>query len=68
MMAVLAAATTVIYFLYFYSPGTTYATMLKIMKGLNSNTFNYLEQNAELLKVNESIPVKMDSVHNMPST
>jgi hypothetical protein len=31
-------------------------TMLKVVKGLNSHTFNYLENNGNILLAHKSIP------------
>ena len=40
----------IIYIMYFRADGGTFENGIKILRGLNSNTFNYLEQQKSLLK------------------
>lgn len=60
LMMALSMMMLVIYVMYFYQNTGDYNSMLKVMKGLGSNTFNYLEQNAQELKAGDPVPVKMD--------
>lgn len=46
----------IIYLVFFRADGGTLKSALKILKGLNSNTFNYLESNKEALLVGKDIP------------
>ena len=50
-----------IYLIYFRSDGGNLNSALKILKGLNSDIFNYMETNKYKLKVDNSIPVFFDS-------
>jgi len=45
LMIALALTLFVIYIFYFRTDGGSYNAMLQIMKGFNSNTFNFLETN-----------------------
>jgi hypothetical protein len=56
LMMVMAVMLLIIYLIYFRADGGSYASMIKIMKGLNSNTFNYLESNSNLLLIDKAIP------------
>lgn len=40
-----------IYFIYFRRDGMVFSNISKILKGLNSNTFNYLEVNADSMRL-----------------
>jgi len=42
---------TVVYFLYFRKDGGNLQSITKILRGLNSNTFNYLELNSKSLRL-----------------
>lgn len=55
-MCVLSVLLFVIYAIYFRADGGNYANVIKILRGLNSNTFNYLETNKHLLRVDKKIP------------
>ena len=46
-----------IYLVYFRADGGNLSSALKILKGLNSNTFNYLESNSGTLMVDKDIPL-----------
>ena len=39
---------------------------LKILRGMNSDTFNYLESNKQKLNVNNAIPVFHDTRNSVP--
>lgn len=56
LMGVLAILLFIIYAIYFRADGGNYANIIKILKGLNSNTFNYLETNKNLLGLTKSMP------------
>ena len=45
-----------IYLLYFRADGGSVAAAVKILKGLNSNTFNYLDTHREALNVDRKMP------------
>jgi hypothetical protein len=45
-----------IYLLYFRADGGSVSAALKILKGLNSNTFNYLDTHRETLNVDRKMP------------
>ena len=47
----------VIYIMYFRPDGGSITNALKILKGLNSNTFNYLDANKAQLNVDKTIPI-----------
>jgi len=47
----------IIYVLYFRPDGGSINNALKILKGLNSNTFNYLDANRAQLNVDKDIPI-----------
>ena len=57
----------VIYLLYFRADGGSYNSMLKVMRGLSSNTFNYLESNRHVLLIDELIP-EFDISDHEPTT
>lgn len=40
-----------IYITFFHPGDMSYQSMLKVLRGLNSSTFNYLENHKEILKV-----------------
>jgi hypothetical protein len=42
--------------MYMRADGGSYVNMIKILKGLNSNTFNYLENHRENLLIDNSLP------------
>lgn len=46
----------IIYAIYFRADGGNYDNIIKILKGLNSNTFNYLETNKNLLGLGKDMP------------
>ena len=50
-MIVLTILLFIIYAIYFRADGGNYDNILKILKGLNSNTFNYLETNKKMLGI-----------------
>lgn len=50
LMCVLSVLIFIIYCVYFRSDGGSVQSALKILKGLNSNTFNYLEANKSMLR------------------
>ena len=66
LMMLMAVMLLVIYLIYFRADGGSYASMIKIIKGLNSNTFNYLESNSNLLLVDKNMPSY--SANKMPTT
>ena len=69
LMALLAAIMLPIYIMFFHPGDSSYQSMLKVLKGLNSSTFNYLENNKEKLLVEKPIPVLMKSENDPePST
>ena len=49
-MATLAYILVIIYCFYFRGDGGSLNNALKILRGLNSNTFNYLEEHKEEVK------------------
>lgn len=55
-MIVLSILLFIIYAIYFRADGGNYANIIKILKGLNSNTFNYLETNKNLLGLGKAMP------------
>jgi len=55
-MIVLSILLFIIYALYFRADGGNYENIIKILKGLNSNTFNYLETNKKLLGLSNDMP------------
>jgi hypothetical protein len=55
-MIVLSILLFIIYAIYFRADGGNYANIIKILKGLNSNTFNYLETNKNLLGLGKTMP------------
>lgn len=56
LMIVLSILLFIIYAIYFRADGGNYANIIKILKGLNSNTFNYLETNKNLLGLGKTMP------------
>jgi hypothetical protein len=60
LMALLACALTVIYFIYFTREIKSMRQIPKLFKGLNSVTFNTLDEDAEELKATENL-LKMDA-------
>ena len=56
LMIVLSVLLFIIYAIYFRADGGNYANIIKILKGLNSNTFNYLETNKNLLGLGKAMP------------
>jgi len=59
-MTLLGMLLFVIYAIYFRADGGSLQNALKILKGLNSNTFNYLEANKHMLRA-DSGPTWMDA-------
>ena len=57
LMLVLGFLLTLIYLIYFRPDGGNLSSALKILKGLNSNTFNYLESNSGTLMVDKDVPM-----------
>jgi len=55
-MIILGVLLFFIYIIYFRSDGGSIASAMKILKGLNSNTFNYLEENMHDLRADRGIP------------
>lgn len=51
LLCILNMLMMIIYFIYFRRDGMVFQNIGKILKGLNSNTFNYLEVNAEPLRL-----------------
>ncbi|CDW72026.1 UNKNOWN [Stylonychia lemnae] len=51
LLTILGLIMTIIYFLHFRKDGGNFLSITKILKGLNSNTFNYLEQNSKSLRL-----------------
>ena len=49
-MCILSVLLFIIYAIYFRADGGSLQSALKILKGLNSNTFNYLEVNKHMLR------------------
>lgn len=56
-MMVLGCLLSIIYLIYFRPDGGNLTSALKILKGLNSNTFNYLESNSGALMVEKDVPM-----------
>ena len=50
-----------IYLIFFRSDGGNMKNAMKILQGLNSDTFNYLETNKKKLNINNAIPTFHDS-------
>ena len=57
LMCVLSVLLFIIYAIYFRADGGNYANVIKILKGLNSNTFNYLETNKHILGISKEVAV-----------
>ena len=57
LMMVLGLLLSIIYLIYFRPGGGNFTSALKILKGLNSNTFNYLESNSGALMVDKDVPM-----------
>ena len=57
LMGLLGFLVFIIYVIYFRADGGHYQNVLKILKGLNSNTFNYLETNGDALGLDLDIQV-----------
>ena len=51
LLLILSAILLVIYVVYFRKDGMTLENLPRILKGLNSNTYNYLETHSERLKL-----------------
>lgn len=51
LLCILSFMMVVIYFVYFRKDGMAFSNIGKILKGLNSQTFNYLENNSESLRL-----------------
>ncbi len=49
LISILSILITLIYFIYFRYDGGSIKNMIRIFNGLNSNTFNYLENNKYFL-------------------
>lgn len=49
LISLLSFLITLIYFIYFRYDGGSFKNMIRIFNGLNSNTFNYLENNKDFL-------------------
>ena len=45
-----------IYLIYFFPGDSSYQSMLKLLKGMNSSTFNYLENKKDRLLINRAVP------------
>ena len=56
LMAILGVAIFIIYVVYFRADGGHVQNVINILKGLNSNTFNYLETNREVLGLDTEMP------------
>jgi hypothetical protein len=56
LMCLMSVMLMIIYMIFFRADGGSYSSMLKIMKGLNSNTFNYLESHGDMLLVGTKNP------------
>ena len=57
LMCILSVLLFIIYAIYFRADGGNYANVIKILKGLNSNTFNYLETNKHILGISKEVAV-----------
>jgi len=55
LMALLAVLLFLIYALYFRADGGSVNNALRIIRGLNSNTFNYLDANKRELRLDQKI-------------
>eukprot|EP00347_Sterkiella_histriomuscorum_P004339 403360825 len=51
LLAILTFMMSIIYVLYFRRDGGNFSQIPRILKGLNSNTFNYLETHSETLRL-----------------
>ena len=56
-MCVMAVMLFIIYAVYFRSDGGSLTSAVNILRGLNSNTFNYLQTHKSKLSLNGGIPV-----------
>ena len=56
LMIVLSVLLFIVYAIYFRADGGNYENIIKILKGLNSNTFNYLETNKNMLGLAKNMP------------
>ena len=56
LIGVLAIVLFFVYVIYFRADGGHYQNVANVLKGLNSNTFNYLETNRDVLKVEDTPP------------
>lgn len=57
LLALEAFLLMLIYLIFFRSDGGNINNAIKILKGLNSNTFNYLESNKEKLNIGKLVPM-----------
>ena len=55
-MIVLSIILFIIYVFYFRSDGGSFLGAVQILKGFNSNTFNYLQRHTEKLMLHHKIP------------
>lgn len=63
LLLIQMAILLVIYLIYFRTDGGSIQSAIKILRGLNSDTFNYLETNKKKLNVNNAIPFFVDTWH-----
>ena len=54
-MLILSVLLFIIYVIYFRADGGSLQAALKILKGLNSNTFNYLEANKHMIRADQPV-------------
>jgi hypothetical protein len=55
LMLVMGAMLFVIYCIYFRADGNSYGNIMNILRGLNSNTFNYLESQRYFLGLGDEV-------------
>ena len=59
LMLVLSFILLVVYLVYFSVSEASYKSIVKLLHGLNSNTFNYLESKVDTLLHDKTIPTLM---------
>lgn len=55
LMIVMGVLLFVIYCIYFRADGASYTNIMNILRGLNSNTFNYLESQRYFLGLGDEV-------------
>jgi len=66
-MLILSVLLFIVYVIYFRADGGSLQSALKILKGLNSNTFNYLEANKHTIRA-DTKPIVFEADKEITST